>query len=233
MVPNTHAVYLEIGKKKVFAGAVEWPGWCRPGRDEASAMQALLDAGPRYAQALRATGLGFIAPEDAASFNVIERLDGNSTTDFGAPDMAISRDEDPIDGRELERLGTLLKACWRAFDEAIETAEGKELRKGPRGGGRDLSGIIEHVVEADVAYLGRLGWRIEKVGDEDLDQRRERIRAGILDGLAAAAAGELPEKGPRGGKRWGPRFFVRRVAWHVLDHAWEIEDRIIQTAARG
>jgi hypothetical protein len=225
--PNTYEVYLEIGKKKVFAGAVEWPGWCRYGRDGASAMQTLLDAGPRYAQALRATDLGFIAPEDAASFSVIERLDGNSTTDFGAPDMPPARDKDPIDGRELERLGTLLRACWRAFDEAVEMAGGKELRKGPRGGGRDLGGIIKHVVEADVAYLGRLGWKVEKVQDEDLDQRRERIRGGILEGLAVAAGGGLPEKGPRGGKRWGPRYFVRRVAWHVLDHAWEIEDRMI------
>jgi hypothetical protein len=26
--------------------------------------------------------------------------------------------------------------------------------------------------------------------------------------------------------RWPPRYVVRRAAWHVLDHAWEIEDRI-------
>jgi hypothetical protein len=44
--------------------------------------------------------------------------------------------------------------------------------------------------------------------------------------LAAGARGELPERGPRGGARWTPRSFVRRVAWHVLDHAWEIEDRL-------
>ena len=34
-----------------------------------------------------------------------------------------------------------------------------------------------------------------------------------------------PPPGPRGGKRWLPRYFVRRVGWHVLDHALEIEDR--------
>jgi hypothetical protein len=26
-------------------------------------------------------------------------------------------------------------------------------------------------------------------------------------------------------KLWSPRYFVRRSAWHALDHAWEIEDR--------
>ena len=27
-------VYLELGTKRVFACALEWPGWCRGGRDE-------------------------------------------------------------------------------------------------------------------------------------------------------------------------------------------------------
>jgi hypothetical protein len=35
----------------------------------------------------------------------------------------------------------------------------------------------------------------------------------------------LPAAGPRGGKIWSVRYFVRRTAWHALDHAWEIEDR--------
>jgi hypothetical protein len=38
--------------------------------------------------------------------------------------------------------------------------------------------------------------------------------------------GELAERGPRGGIRWPARYYVRRAAWHVLDHAWEIEDRL-------
>mgnify|MGYP003380452358 CR=1 FL=1 len=37
---NQISVYLEIGQKRTFAGAVDWPGWCRAGRDEAAALQA-------------------------------------------------------------------------------------------------------------------------------------------------------------------------------------------------
>lgn len=225
--PNTHDIYLEIGKKKVFAGAVEWPGWCRPGRDEGSAIQALLDAGARYSQILESSDLGFEAPEEASSFTVVERLAGNATTDFGAPDIPLSSDKDPIDASELQRLQTLLKASWVAFDEAVKMADGKELRKGPRGGGRDLQGIIDHVLGADASYLRRLGWKMEKVEEDEVEKQLARIRRAILDGLVAAADGQLPERGPRGGKRWVPRFFVRRVAWHVIDHAWEIEARII------
>jgi hypothetical protein len=229
---NTHDIYLEIGKKRVFAGAVEWPGWCRAGRDEAAAVQALLDTGPRYAQILESTGLGFEAPQNASALHVVQRLEGTSTTDFGAPDRPVSRDSDPIDAGELQRFETLLEACWAAFDAAVEKAasekaRGKQLRKGPRGGGRDLEGIVNHVLMANIGYLKRIGRNVADVEDEEAAQRLDRVRGEILDGLAAGAAGELPTEGPRGGKRWGPRYFVRRVAWHVVDHAWEIEDRIV------
>ena len=52
-------------------------------------------------------------------------------------------------------------------------------------------------------------------------------RAVVRDALSRAVSEGLPEKGPRGGTIWLPRYFVRRAAWHVLDHAWEIEDRAL------
>ena len=57
-----------------------------------------------------------------------------------------------------------------------------------------------------------------------MDKSR-RTREAILKAVAASAHGEVPERGPRGGVRWTARYFVRRDAWHVLDHTWEIEDR--------
>ena len=223
-VSNEHDIFLEIGQKRIFAGAVAWPGWCRRGRDEEAATQALLDSGPRYARILQSTNLGFKPPVDVATLHVVERVDGNATTDFGAPDAPLSSDHAPIDDGELRRFETLLRACWAAFDAAIKAAEGKSLRKGPRGGGRDLEAIIDHVRMADEGYLRRIGWKIERF-DGETELRLGRMRREILAGLAVAARGELPTVGPRGGKRWTPRFFVRRLAWHVVDHAWEIEDR--------
>lgn len=218
-------VFLEIGKKKVFAGAMRWPGWCRSGRDEGTALQTLLEYGPRYELAVQGAGLGFKAPEDVSAFEVVERVEGNATTDFGAPDAGLSTDELPLDEDEILRFQELLKSCWDAFDRVVSSAEGVELRKGPRGGGRDLESIQEHVIMADEGYLKRIGWNLDKDGWKDED-RLVKTREGILDGLVACAAGELPSVGPRGGKRWKPSVFVRRVAWHVIDHAWEIEDRI-------
>lgn len=223
---RTVTVYLEVGRKRAFASAVDWPGWSRSGRDEESALQALLACGPRYAQALRGTGIEFQAPAEVSGFVVTERLEGNATTDFGAPAIVPKADGRPMDQTELERSRTLLQACWQAFDSAVQRATGKALRKGPRGGGRDLEKIVRHVVEADQAYLRRLAWRQKGADEADLAEALRQTRQDILSALEVAVNEGLPAQGPRGGTIWPPRYFIRRVAWHVLDHAWEIEDRI-------
>ena len=219
-------IYLETGEKRTFAGALDWPGWCRSGRDEASALQALFDYGSRYARVVRAREFGFQSPANASSFIVVERIKGDTTTDFGAPGRAPKRDSEPVNDAELERLQAILKGCWRAFDSAVRSAEGKQLRKGPRGGGRELDGVVQHVLGADGGYLSGLGWKVKHDEAAELSEELKRTRKAILQGLNAAAHGEIPERGPRGGIRWTARYFVRRSAWHVLDHAWEIEDRI-------
>ncbi len=220
-------IYLEIGKTKTFAGALDWPGWCRSGRDEASALQALFDYAPRYARALQVTQLHFSPPDNVSDLIIVERLAGNSTTDFGAPGVAPSQDAGPVDAAELNRFQELLEACWQAFDTIVEAAAGRELRKGPRGGGRDLADIVRHVQEAEAAYLSSLGGKWKSGVEHDPSQAWAQLRQAILGTLASAVRGEIPARGPRGGLRWTPRYFVRRLAWHALDHAWEIEDRII------
>ena len=218
-------IYLEVGRQRTFAGAVDWPGWCRSGREEAGAVAALLEAGPRYARALHGSRLGFKASPDV-KVSVAERLVGNATTDFGAPDAALAGDDTRLPPEEVRRLQSILRACWRSFDSAAEAAAGRALRKGPRGGGRDLEKIRRHVLEAEAGYLAMLGRRYA-VGSGDLSQEQEEIRAVILETLAATAPLGRPAPGPRGGRRWTPRGFVRRMAWHALDHAWEIENRMI------
>ncbi len=224
---NSTKVFVETGKKRNFAGAVDWPGWCRSGRDEKTALQVLIDYGPRYARILRGRDIAFQIPTDFTDLMVTEQHEGNATTDFGAPAITLEADREPLARREYERLQTLLLACWGAFDGAVQQATGRELRKGPRGGGRDLGQIIDHVLEADQGYLARLAWKHKRVSGRDPLEELNETRQAILNALEAAVNGNLPEKGPRGGVVWLPRYFIRRVAWHVLDHAWEIEDRIL------
>ena len=80
----TTPVYLEVGTKKVFACAVDWPGWCRPAKTEDEALEALAVYVPRYAVVAKQAKLTL--PKSAANaFDVVERIKGNATTDFGAP----------------------------------------------------------------------------------------------------------------------------------------------------
>jgi hypothetical protein len=126
-----------------------------------------------------------------------------------------------------DRLMAVLRASWHAFDQAVAAGEGKELRKGPRGGGRELDAIVRHVVDANRAYFGRVARKPTRIRDvSPLDELRMQLD-GAMGVVARAAVGEHPAQGPRGGKLWPARYYVRRTAWHALDHAWEIEDRIM------
>ena len=230
MVTTQHppiAIYLEVGQKRTIAGALDWPGWCRGGRDEAAALAALVDYAPRYAEVFSQTTLAFTPPDDPGAYAVAERLTGTGTTDFGVPAVAPTQDAEPFGEAERERAEAILAAIWRAFDRAVGAAEGRALRKGPRGGGRDRDKIVRHVLGGDAGYLRSLGQKFSQNDAAPLGDELARTRAAIRAALVAGARGEIPEKGPRGGKLWRPRYYVRRVAWHTLDHAWEIEDRML------
>jgi hypothetical protein len=212
-------VYLEVGGKRAFASAVHWPGWSRSGRSADEALQTLAGYGPRYARVVKRAVPAFVAPADTAGFDIVARLTGNATTDFGVPGLGLPSDKRPLKDDELERLISVQEACWSAFDRASRQAAGVELRKGPRGGGRDLDKMAAHVIDAEAAYAVKLGVRPAK------SARPAALREAILAALRARARG-LPVANPSGAKTlWAPRYFVRRAAWHVLDHAWEIEDR--------
>ena len=217
-MPATFPIYLEVGKKRVFASALNWPGWTRSAKTDENALDLLHEYGPRYAKVVRR--LGFVAPKSAAAFTIEERVKGDATTDFGAPAIPWSKDARPIKTDELKRLVTILERCWAAFDETAEANRRRSLKTGPRGGGRQIKAMVDHVNEADRAYLSRLG------GSHKGKDTAE-LRAAIVEMLTARARGEEPPPNPRRTKPlWSPRFAIRRSAWHALDHSWEIEDRV-------
>ena len=223
---NRIPVALEVGEKRVVASAVDWPGWTRVGRDESSALGALLAYAPRYKLAIKSARQRFPSPTDASAFDVVERLKGDVTTDFGAPGIPPFADAMPVDDAELKRLQAILKACWATFESTAASVSGKPLRKGPRGGGRTLDALVDHVIESHYSYLNRLNWSEKRDTSTSFHRTIEAIKKTDTDALSNAAKGNLPATGPRGGKLWQPRYFVRRAAWHILDHVWEIEDKV-------
>jgi DinB superfamily len=215
-------VALEAGAKRVFAVAVDWPGWARSGRDEEAALLALAEHAPRYAAAVGEPGL----LEDAG-YDVVERLSGGSGTDFGVPSAELPDETRPLTGEELARARRILEAAWAAFDTAAAAAAGKQLRTGPRGGGRSVEKMTDHVLEAEEAYLTQLGRRRPKPPEPEPAARMRQVREAALATLAALARGNEPDDPSGVRRRWPPRYFVRRSAWHALDHAWELEDRLV------
>jgi hypothetical protein len=209
------AVGLEVSPRKTFASALEWPGWSRAGRDEAAALDALEAARERYAAVAAAAGLAL--PADAA-LDLLERHAGTATTAFGAPDVAFEADRRPLNDPEAARLASLVDAAWRHLAAVAAGAPGA-LRKGPRGGGRDRDAVVAHVVAADAAYARQIGLRVAEPAAAD------RAAVAAMREAMLAVLRQPSDGTPIAGRRWPARYAARRIAWHALDHAWEIEDR--------
>lgn len=207
-------VFIEAGARRVFASALDWPGWARSGKTEELAVAALADYLPRYAPIVAMAGL----PGPEGVLAIAERHDGLAkNADFGSLGEIAPSETRPLPAADGARLAALLAATWTAFDSTAGAAPA-ELRKGPRGGGRDTAQIIGHVLGAEVMYARKMGLPRDKASDDGLDASavlRERIVAALRD----PARLTTPLKG------WPPRTAVRRMAWHALDHLWEIEDK--------
>jgi hypothetical protein len=209
-------VYVEQGAKKVFACSIDFPGWCRSGKDEAAALEALAAYAPRYAEVAKRAKAAF--PAGAPELEVVERVEGKGATDFGIPHEIPRADAEPLTARQAARQVELMRAAWAVLDRVARAAPA-ELRKGPRGGGRDRDKMLGHVLGAEAAYARHLG--IKHPGPELGDTKA--IKA-LRDDLAEALSG-ASDGSPLRPKGWPPRYALRRITWHVLDHAWEMQDR--------
>lgn len=145
---------------------------------------------------------------------VVERLPGSATTDFGAPGAVAAADGVPLDAATANRQADLLAAAWATLDRVAATAPAV-LRKGPRGGGRDRDAVVAHVREAELAHARKVGLRLRPA------RPGPALRAAVLD-VVRDPGRVVPDQ-----RGWPLRYAVRRFAWHMLDHAWEIEDRSV------
>jgi hypothetical protein len=199
--PPVTRIYLEVGKQWVFAVALDWPGWSRRAKGEEAAIELLLEYAARYRAV---AGFGF----KPGHIEVVGRVSGTMTTDFGAPDAIGPWDTEKLHGAELERFITILESSWKYFDETMKRAPAT-LAKGPRGGGRDRDQIRDHVREAERGWSSKLGRRIPPRTPWD------EQRVAIVETLRAGAPTAT----------WPVRYALRRAVYHVMDHAWEIEDK--------
>ena len=212
-------VMIEQGRKKrVVACAFDWPGWDRSARIGQDVLGVLAAYRPRYAKVAELAGYGaeFRA---TGELQVVERLEGIGMTDFyGVSGRTAATEHDPMTESECERKIALLLACWSTFD-AVAARVSPELRKGPRGGGRDRDQIVRHVNGAEIdEYAPKVGVKVPLETREDAE---------ALRGYRHAFVEAIREHHARGepARSWALQFLIRRCAWHMLDHAWELEDR--------
>jgi len=218
-------VMVEQGKKRVVAVALDWPGWNRSGKSEEEALQVLAAYRPRYAKVAELAGLAgeFRA---AGKLAVVERRKGTGMTDFyGLSYGSAASEHKPLSSAACERKLALLRASWSYFDD-VASSVSAELRKGPRGGGRDRDTIVRHTNGTEVQdFAMKVGlnpppdaWRRPK----DLRAHRDAFCAAIRDYNARAAPA----------RTWTVQFLIRHAAYHMLDHAWEMEDRDLSADQR-
>lgn len=193
---------------------MEWPGWSRVARGDVEALDALADYAARYAPVAARAGLEF---DPDATLDVVETVEGDAMTDFGAPGAVAGVDLRPVRAADGGRLVALLEAAWEELDEAAASSPAS-LRKGPRGGGRDRDAMVAHVVDAERSYARKIG--IGLTAAEWQEGGVQLLRGRIRDVVGRPSDGKPPKEGG-----WPVRYIVRRIAWHVLDHAWEMEDR--------
>jgi len=208
-------VFLEVGSKRIFASAADWPGWCRTAKTEELTLEALLAYAPRYEVVARHAGIAF---PSAIELSVVEQLTGDATTDFGAPSTTAEAEREKLTAAKAKRQVALVRAAWTVLAE-VSAQSPAELRKGPRGGGRDRDKMLDHVVGAECAYARKIGLKIKQPAFDDVDAvaaMREQI---------AAVLGSTSDGSPVVERGWTSRYTARRIAWHALDHAWEMQDR--------
>ncbi len=216
---------LEHGKKKrVVACAFDWPGWDRSARKGEDVLAVLATYRPRYARVAEMAGFddAFAA---TGEFEVVEEVEGIGMTDYyGVSGRAASVEIGAMTDAECERKVALLRASWTTFDE-IAARVSSELRKGPRGGGREKDRIIGHVNGAEIhGFAPKVGVKVPLETMEDaaaLSAYREAVIDGIWEHHARNGSA----------RSWALQFLIRRCAWHMLDHAWELEDRDLTNAS--
>jgi hypothetical protein len=209
------AVFIEAGRRRVFASALDWPGWARSGKTEDLAVAALADYLPRYVPIVARAHLR----PPAGTLAITERHpDQAKNADFGALGEMAPSDSRPLAAAEAARHAALLAAAWAAFDE-VAVAAPAQLRKGPRGGGRDTAQIVDHVLGAEAMYARKVGLPRPAKGDSPTDA------AAALRQVTIVALREPSTMATPPGGGWPLRTAARRMAWHVLDHLWEIEDK--------
>ena len=165
------------------------------------------------------------SPRRPASPSIRATTRSSSGPAAAAAPTSASRPRSPTStaGRSTPRRPSAWRASSRRpgpSSRASPRVRPAELRKGPRGGGRDRDKMVGHVAESDGYYAREIGITGKQPDPTDRAGDRGDARRDARDPRAAR---RTARRSP--GRTWTTRYAARRIAWHALDHAWEMEDR--------
>jgi hypothetical protein len=213
---------LERGTKgkRFVAFSLDWLGWSRGARSPEAAVETLEAYRARYRPVADLAGLA-AEFEAAGPIEIVEDKVGTGSTDFwGISFSPASTEHGQLAHDDLERRLTQLRACWAFFD-GVAARVSPEMRKGPRGGGRSRDEIIAHTTRNESESFARsVGLKVAEGSVVTPDGLRD-FRSAYLAAIRAYNAGEIPHRM----RTWTLPFLIRHSAFHVLDHAWEMEDK--------
>jgi hypothetical protein len=211
---------IELGPKgkRSVAYAIDWPGWSRSAKTPDKAIDVLEAYRQRYRLIAEIAGFG---AEFAAAGPLIEvdRYTGTGSTDFWGISFAASPGErEEMSEQQLERRLALLQADWAFFDQVAKRVS-PGLKKGPRGGGRDRDQIINHTLGWERTGLAvNVGIEYPEGALLDPDVLRQ-YREDYVEALREHHANVQKAR------KWELSYLIRHSAFHMLDHAWEMEDK--------
>ncbi len=216
---NPVRVNIEVGKKgkRVVAYAWDWPGWNRGGKVEEVALESFEQYRSRYRPIAERAGLATEFDRQNA-VEIVDRYEGTGSTDFWGISFAPSPlDSSAMEVDDLERRLKLLWACWQFFDD-VAARVSPELKKGPRGGGRDRDQIVRHILANERDWASGIGvdYTLEQILEPGA---RQQYREDLVEAI------KTYNTEGRKAKKWELSYLIRHIAFHTLDHAWEMEDK--------
>lgn len=216
-------IVIERGKKKAVAYAPSWPGLSRGASSIDGAIEKLASYADRYRGVAALAGLSGEFPS-TPTFKIVEEVPGRGMTDFWGISFAPSTGEQgQMSEEECERKLVILRACWKYFDR-VAAKVSPELKKGPRGGGRDRDQIIRHIFANERDWAKMLALDLPEDAMLTAKGRAKHRNAYVR----AIRQYNAPGKAARS---WRLQFLLRHTAYHVMDHAWEMEDKDLSTVA--
>lgn len=235
-----YALYLESGprRRKTMVHVLDLLGCIAQGPTTEEALEATPEAIRAYLRFLRRHGEA-VKPDARFTTAVAVHITEGVWLGYGDPTSGFAPDFQPL---RAEDLGIYLqRLAWLRADllNLIRDLPRRQLIAEPKGTGRSIYHIVEHVAGSECVYLRYLVSKVDGLSDalrgveQGLDDlptgltRLWQISTARLEVLTPAERKQLVKHGQ---VSWTARRALRRLLEHDWEHLLELSTRLNVTA---